>query len=354
MGQGDYEVASNSIVKSARANPQIPVMHSSNQTVVVRNREYLGQVNSSQTFSVQGFFPINPGRDDTFPWLSQVARRFQEYTLKGMVFHYVPTSGSISSTQALGSVMMQTTYRSTDLPPTSKIEMLNEYWANEAVPYDSFCHPIECDPRENPFNVQYVRSSEVPLGDNKMMYDLGTMYIATSGQSADGVVLGDLWVTYEVELRKPLLMSNVTANASFYSASYLGASSSNFFSGTLTTSHGTLPVTLTAKTITIPVGLRGYFYIIAVLGSNAGLTNATNWSANPTVTNCTIQQILDDAEAWGDVSTTTTVTRVMFWMCAVEKLDISATATVELPNATISAGTIDYVEVRVIATDTAH
>jgi len=138
LGQGDYEVSSNSIVKSAKAAPQIPLMHSSNQTVVVRNREYLGQVISSTAFTVQGFFPINPGRDDTFPWLSQIARRFQEYTLKGMVFHYVPTSGSISTTQALGSVMMQTTYRSTDAPPTSKIEMLNEYWANEAVPMIPF------------------------------------------------------------------------------------------------------------------------------------------------------------------------------------------------------------------------
>jgi hypothetical protein len=93
-----------------------------------------------------------------------LAVKYQQYKIRGMVFHYVPTSGfAVSGTNpALGSVMIQTTYRAGDTPPTSKVEMLNEYWASEASPADPFCHPIECSPKENPFNVHYIRNAAIP------------------------------------------------------------------------------------------------------------------------------------------------------------------------------------------------
>jgi hypothetical protein len=168
IGAGDYSVGSNSIVKQTRASPHVPMMHSQNQTITVRHKEYLMQVTSSTGFAVTQAFTLNPGLEATFPWLSNIARNYQEYSIKGAVFHYVPTSGNaISGTNnALGSVMMQTTYRSTDSPPVSKVELLNEYWACESIPSESFCHPIECDPKENPFNIQYVRTGTVPAGDS--------------------------------------------------------------------------------------------------------------------------------------------------------------------------------------------
>jgi len=136
LGAGDYTVVANSML---RAGPTIPAMHSSGQSIVVRHKEYLGPVVGSANFTVQSVYTLNPGLVASFPWLSRIAACFQEYTFKGAVFHYVPTSGvAISGTNpAIGSVMMQTSYRSTEASPTTKIELLNEYWASEAAPNET-------------------------------------------------------------------------------------------------------------------------------------------------------------------------------------------------------------------------
>lgn len=278
IGAGDYSINNNSVVqRSLKAASSIPSMHSDAQSVVVRHKEYLGEILSSQTFSVQQSYPLNPGISTTFPWLSGIAVRFQEYKIKGLVFHYIPTSGSaVSSTNAaLGSVMLQTSYRSTDAIPGSKVEMLNEYCSNEVVPSEGMAHPIECDPKENPFNVQYVRSGAVPGTDTQLMYDLGVTHVAVSGcQSAVPVVLGDLWVTYEIELKKPLVASNVTANV--VSASGVlttSLSTASVFGPTVRTLAGNTPILALNNTLTFPKGSVGTFAILVwIAGSSLSVT----------------------------------------------------------------------------------
>jgi hypothetical protein len=189
-------------------------MHKEGQTIVVRHKEFICEVIGNTAFNVQAQYPINPGLSTTFPWLAGIAGQYSEYRVRGMVYQYVPTSGNTASgtNPALGSVMLQTSYRASEAVATSKVEMLNEYWASENKPSEAFCHPIECDPKENPFNVQYVRINAVPSGDSVLMYDLGKTTLAVSGQQATGNVLGDLWVTYEIELRKPVMTTINNAN----------------------------------------------------------------------------------------------------------------------------------------------
>lgn len=279
LGAGDYTISKNTVM---RAGSTVPDMHRSDQSITVRHREFITQVTGANNFTVQYALTLNPGNSQTFPWLSKMAALYQEYSFKGIVFHYVPTSGMISgSSTALGSVMMQTSYRSTELPPLSKVELLNEYWSSESVPYESFVHPIECDPKENPFAIQYVRSGEVPTGDNKLLYDLGVTYIAVSGAPAN--VLGDIWVTYEVELKKPSLYSNVTSFASYSSRVTTGTTSTTYFDG-LFSSFGTLGVTTAGRTLTLPVGTQGYVYINVY---TSGVFSATAiFNAAPIYTNC--------------------------------------------------------------------
>lgn len=207
LGSGDYVVNSNTMLKSSSS---IPAMHSQGQSILVRHKEFVGTIVGSQAFKVQNVFTLNPGLLATFPWLSRLASCFQEYTIKGAVFHYIPTSGvAVSGTNpAIGSVMMQTSYRSTDDSPLTKTEMLNEYWATEGPPNDTFCHPLECQPAENPFKVQYVRTGAIGT-DSPLMYDLGKTFVATMGMPGDGHPVGDLWLSYEIELRKPVVRSSV-------------------------------------------------------------------------------------------------------------------------------------------------
>ena len=288
LGSGDYSVGSNSIVKSSlKAASSIPMMHNNGQSVTVRHREYLGEIRSAETYTVRDSFELNPGNSRTFPWLSQIAVNFQEYSFKGIVFHYVPTSGTAVSgaSPSLGSVMLQTSYRVTDSAPASKVEMLNEYCSNEVVPSEPMAHPIECDPKENPFNVMYVRSGDVPEGDAKLMYDLGVTHVAVTGQLPPGNnVLGDLWVTYEVELKKPIVHSNVTAPYKSGSAlvTTVGGPAA-LFTGTASFT-GNLSIGLSGNTVTLPKGSQGKW--LFVLRLTAGLTAWT--MAAPTLTNCTL------------------------------------------------------------------
>lgn len=267
LGSGDYIVSSNSIVNRVSASGQIPSMHKEGQTITVRHKEFITEVVGNQNFTVQAQFSINPGLSTTFPWLAGIASQYSEYRIKGMVYHYVPTSGNTATTDpALGSVMLQTSYRANEPAPTSKVEMLNEYWASESIPSQAFCHPIECDPKENPFNVQYLRSGAVPSGDSVLMYDLGKTTLAVSGQQLSGKVLGDLWLTYEIELRKPILTAlNNTSIQTYAGSASANINTTNAFGTNFATTNSSFVVNpiVGTNTITFPPYSTGC-YLIAV------------------------------------------------------------------------------------------
>jgi hypothetical protein len=291
LGSGDYTVSANTLVqRSQNGSPAIPMMHNGGQTITVRHKEYLGEILSSISFTVRHIYDLNPGIAYTFPWLSGIAQSFQEYKIKGMVFHYVPTSGSaINGTNAaLGSVMMHTSYRATEASPRSKVEMLNEYWAAEAAPNESFCHPIECNPNENPFNVQYVRSGALPASENQLMYDLGRTFVAVSGNPANGNVLGDLWVTYDVELKKPIVSSSVADDiygCTISSVAGFTPAAGNWFqNGSLSGARvGPMLATLSVNSLVIPKGSVGEWYVLVRIAATGNFT-AMDLSGAPAIT----------------------------------------------------------------------
>lgn len=289
LGSGDYSVSKNSLVSSVRASGEIPMMHSSGQTIVVRHREYLGDILSSTNFAISNTYPLNPGLESSFPWLAQLAANYQEYTWKGAVYHYVPTSGaSVASTNtALGSVMISTNYRSTAPAYTNKQQMLNDFFATDARPTEPFCHPIECDPKENPYNVQYIRTASVPTGEDPKTYDLGVVTVATQGCPATGNALGELWVTYEIELRKPKLTSTGLPFGSYYKVDRTGTiTQPNSLLGTTSnTALSNIAVTISANTITWPRNTFGTFVVIV---SFAADSITAYGQIIPTATNCTV------------------------------------------------------------------
>lgn len=273
LGSGDYTVKSNSIVTSLNSSDAIPAMHSSAQSITVRHKEFLGVITGSQSFTVQKTIELNPGLPEAFPWLSTIASKFQEYQIKGAVFHFVPTSGvAVSGTNpALGSVMIQTSYRSNDTAPGSKLEMMNEYWSSEACPSAPFCHPIECNPSETVLSSRYVRNTAVPATESQLFYDLGVTYVATQGQQADGNILGDLWLTYDIVLRKPLMRSSITDTAQDVQID-VGTGTNNPFQSPVYP-YGTHGFNFNSSTriLTFPEGSAGIYDVTAVwMGGSAG------------------------------------------------------------------------------------
>ena len=73
-GFGDYRVEHNTLMLGVWA-PEI--VNSANRgSVIIRHREYLGDVNATTAFTLQQY-PINPGQQLTFPWQpgSRIIRR---------------------------------------------------------------------------------------------------------------------------------------------------------------------------------------------------------------------------------------------------------------------------------------
>jgi len=296
LGSGDYTVSKNSLVTQFKGSGSIPSMHRLGQSIVVRHKEYITDVysgaGSPSAFTVAGTYALNPGLATSFPWLSGIAQQFQEYTWRGIVFHYVSTSGqSVASTNtALGSVMIATNYRATAPGYTNKQIMLNEFFSSDAKPSNDFCHPIECNPKENPYNVQYVRGGAIPSGEDQKTYDLGVTSIATQGLPSGAIDCGELWVSYEVELRKPIAtteLGSYAQTAHFQNGS--GVSTTNPF-GTIPGSSklvdDNIGMTVSSQKISFPLGTVGVFQILFAFPGTT-VFSTTNWITGGTMVNMT-------------------------------------------------------------------
>jgi len=203
--------------------------------VTIRHREYICDIKSfGSAFAMVNAngFSLNPGLSATFPWLSAIADGFTQYRFDGLIFHFVSTSGALSTSQALGEIIMCVNYDIAESAFTNKQQMLNEVMSVSKVPsVDCEC-PVECLPSQSTSNGFLFIRNQTNVSSNtqdKRFYDLGNFYVATQGQTvADpvaGVALGELWVTYQVSLFKPQLQNNINAlGAHFYTNNYGGAS----------------------------------------------------------------------------------------------------------------------------------
>lgn len=211
IGWGDYKLRSNSLVRGGGATGgNVRIIPQGERAVRIVYREYIGDVFTHPTtpgaFSLKAY-PLNPGLLETFSWLPPIAQQYEQWTPNGIVFEFRSTSSEYVATQALGSVIMATEYDQLDTPYASKVEMLNSAYSNEAKPSEQILHGIECDPRDNPNSIFYVRSG-APDGDIRD-YDLGTFYVATQGGATANLNLGSLYVHYDLTFRKEQLFNGI-------------------------------------------------------------------------------------------------------------------------------------------------
>jgi len=224
-GFGDYKVRGNSIMKGGTSPPQI--VNSMNRgSVIVRHREFIADIKATTAFTVKSY-PINPGLSGTFPWLSQIAGSFEQYRMRGCLFEFLSTSSdallSSSTSTALGTVNMATQYDVAHANFVDKRGMLNHEFANSSKPSVTFIHPVECKRNRTPITELYTRFGTPPNGSDPHLYDLGNFQIATEGMQAAGGVLGELWVTYEVELFKQQFFIESFSDHWFLTAPVAGA-----------------------------------------------------------------------------------------------------------------------------------
>jgi hypothetical protein len=205
-GSGSYHVGRNSLIHGGA----VPSFRTVGDGVRLCHREYLGDVSGSIPFDITAY-AINPGNPLCFPWLSSLAGSFEEYRFEGLVFEYRSSSGAIASTApTLGNVILATQYNVLEPVFTTKQQMDAYEYSTSLVPSATGLHAVECAGALTPVSTLYVRTGAVPAAADARLYDLGIFSIASQGQQGTYQV-GELWVSYDIVFRKPLISTLSTS-----------------------------------------------------------------------------------------------------------------------------------------------
>jgi len=214
VGFGDYTVQSNSLYNQGVAVPHgdtVPSFGVRGHAVTIKHREFVKDILVPAVptdFTIQSY-RINAGDTSLFPWLASVATNFQQFKVIGMVIEFKSMSADVTAGGALGSVIMATDYNALAPDFVDKLHMENSEYAVSTKPSQSQLHSIECARSATAQEMLYVRNntSSSTTSQDPRLYDLGLFQIATVGlPGSAGEVLGELWVTYDIELYKPLIV----------------------------------------------------------------------------------------------------------------------------------------------------
>lgn len=268
FGKGDYTLKSNSLVDAGGSiSSGVKIQPAGPRETRIIYREYIGDVVSDSAGGFKlGSYLINPGNADLFPWLSTVARCYEQWTPNGIMFEFKSTSSEYVSSQALGSVIMATDYDTYDTLYANKVEMLNSAYSNEAKPSQHILHGIECDPRDTPNMIMYCDHGDIPSGADQRDYYLGRFQIATQGGPASAVTLGSLYVHYDITFRKesvPKLLSMAYFAKFSFTPTTAGLISPFGIAAQTQGSYGEWSVTYPTNQFTInpPFSIQARYYV---------------------------------------------------------------------------------------------
>lgn len=207
LGSGDYQMMGNNPKYNVLVSDvQVPQFSTSRQTNVVCHREYLTDIVGTSGFNIAKY-AVNPGLQETFPWLSTLAQNYQEYRIHGIIFEFRSLITDFVTGGAPGVIVMATNYNADAPLYSSKQEMENSEYAVATKPTLNLIHGLECAPNQTVLPEKYVRTGEVPSGQDLRMYDLGNVQVATQGNPNQ--LLGELWISYCVEFFKPRMPDSI-------------------------------------------------------------------------------------------------------------------------------------------------
>jgi len=105
-------------------------------------------------------------------------------------------------------VILATRYNALTPQFASQVQMEAYEFSTSTVAFTSAIHPVECAPMENALAELYTDTG-FASGDPRFS-QLGIFDVATVGQQASSVV-GELWVSYPVQLIRPRLLGLVSS-----------------------------------------------------------------------------------------------------------------------------------------------
>ncbi|APG76531.1 hypothetical protein 3 [Hubei tombus-like virus 8] len=189
--QNDKKMMAPVSIATKRTGAAPRINNKPNGSVEISHRSFLCPITNNINYTAQ-LFNVNPGLPGTFPWLSKLARRYEEYRFKKLKFEY----RSVCATSTSGVIMMSFDYDAADGLPTNKASQAQTVPNSEVNAWSSNDLVINCDA-----GYKYVRAGVLQANLDIKTYDFGAMCL--SSLYGNGVVSGELYVEYTVELRKP-------------------------------------------------------------------------------------------------------------------------------------------------------
>lgn len=268
-------------------------MHSTNEVVRIKHREFLGNINGSILFNNTSF-NINPGLSATFPWLYTTAMSFEQYKINGMIVEFVSTCGdAIASTNnTLGTVCLSTDYNVVNDDFDSMAKCQNSMWSSTGKPSKNIVMPIECDGKLNVLERLFIRDNQLSLSNSDLrLYDHCKINIATEGMQV-ATQIGQIWISYDISFYKPVLHDVLTNPSAHY---YLGAYSNGFFTN-YTKKYDNLKLSLVSvnnnRVIFNKLSVGKNYMVFFVIYATSG---TYNWAEfNYTLSGCTNYNIINN------------------------------------------------------------
>jgi hypothetical protein len=168
--------------------------------VRIRHREYFSDITgSADAFGVRAFIPVNPANSEMFPWLSAIATRFESYKFHSLKVCYEP----LVPTSTYGVILMAIDYDATDLPPSTKQQMMSYDGAvRGSVWLEVGLNSTKANLQKIP--LKFCLDHSPNASQDLKLYNVGSLIIAMAG-TLDTTVKGELYVDYDVELTTPSL-----------------------------------------------------------------------------------------------------------------------------------------------------
>lgn len=216
-GAGGYfdgsGIVGNSLISGGTENAGLPQFAPHNSEYCVSKTEFCRSIYApEESGSFQNtVLTLQPGLQETFPWLGLVAPQFEEYEFKQLMWYWRPMVSDFNSgTGQVGEIIMVTQYNPSD-PPFEDSLRAKSYDASMSTKTSKAqLHGVECEPALNSGAPgKYVRVGPLTTGTNQDLkqYDLGNFNLIVTGTPPEysGQLLGELWCAYTVVLRKPKL-----------------------------------------------------------------------------------------------------------------------------------------------------
>lgn len=249
----------------------------------IGNQQNGGYPADTTPFTKLETWEVNPGLEKLWPHLAQSANNYQEYRVVQLLLEYVPTVKLGDFTGTRGKICLAHTSKPTQRDFLDMDEMTEWQGAVRTTVAGGMTFGVECDPKKS--NIpedKFIRKSPLISSEDKLNYDHGKIHLASKdipGELA-GMAIGEVYVTYTIELRRPKLSGGRGENIGRHVSIMPTPASDNYFgdgdtfpltpSGNsidLKPSYGTKSVTYT-----LPQRLAGRFKMAVIARKATALT----------------------------------------------------------------------------------